>query len=326
MSLLASTDSCTTGTSASGNMCASTDQVPWSRPQLSMSWPTQMGWTISATCAASAGSPAAGYCTANSSSGNPKKSWIVFGIFIAVTAVALMYQCAETARIARGRGNDVANPRQASVYALCSNAFIGVPWPMNAAGIKSVVIDHRLLGVPDSGQSRSAANNGSKRGAADDGRGDQRDAGAIHEVDRVVGLQDNQICSGSGRDDPDVDTPERRCAAGRRCPNRFIDGHVHVPHRKGDAERHRRRVTGARVAVRGQRRPSTGVEQSAGIGIGLACREVGGGEEGCNGVTGRECSDVVVAEVGAMVSGRATELDGQLHSRAMSELIGVQPH
>jgi hypothetical protein len=32
-----------------------------------------------------------------------------------VTAVALMYQCAETTRIARGRGTDSPNARQAWV-------------------------------------------------------------------------------------------------------------------------------------------------------------------------------------------------------------------
>ena len=64
---------------------------------------------------ASSGSPGAGYLTANSSSGKPKKSWIVLGAAIAVTAVALMYQWADIARIARGRGIEAANERQASV-------------------------------------------------------------------------------------------------------------------------------------------------------------------------------------------------------------------
>ena len=41
---------------------------------------------------------------ANSSSGKPKKSWIVRGSAMAVTAVALMYQWADTTRMARGRG------------------------------------------------------------------------------------------------------------------------------------------------------------------------------------------------------------------------------
>ena len=45
----------TTGTSASGYMCVSTDQVPWSMPQLSASRPTQRGLTTSATSAARSG-------------------------------------------------------------------------------------------------------------------------------------------------------------------------------------------------------------------------------------------------------------------------------
>src|SRR5690606_41209801 len=104
-----------TGTSAAGNACTSTDQVPWSRPQLSWSAPTYSGRTASAISSAIAGSPGAGYCTSNSACGKPKKSWMVLGRGIAVTAVALTYQCADTARIARGRGADSPNARQASV-------------------------------------------------------------------------------------------------------------------------------------------------------------------------------------------------------------------
>ena len=54
---------------------------------------------------------------------------------IAVMAVACTNQCAETTRMARGRGTDRPNARQASVYRLRSSAFIGLPWPKNAAGM-----------------------------------------------------------------------------------------------------------------------------------------------------------------------------------------------
>ena len=47
--------------------------------------------------------------------GKPKKSWIVRGRCMAVTAVALMYQCAETTRIARGFGTACPNARHARV-------------------------------------------------------------------------------------------------------------------------------------------------------------------------------------------------------------------
>ena len=96
-------------------------------PQLSWSSPTHNGSATSATRAASTGSPGAGYSTAKSSSGKPKKSWMVRGRSMAVTAVALMYQWADTTRIARGRGMAAANWRQASVKRLCSRAFIGLP-------------------------------------------------------------------------------------------------------------------------------------------------------------------------------------------------------
>ena len=69
--LLALIDSCTTGIDASGNAWTRTDQVPWSMPHESTSAPTQVGATVSLISSASAGSPGAGYSTANSSGGNP---------------------------------------------------------------------------------------------------------------------------------------------------------------------------------------------------------------------------------------------------------------
>src|SRR3954465_8098559 len=54
---------------------------------------------------------------------------------MAVIAVACTYQCAETTRIARGRGTDCPNACQAAVYRFFSSAFIGFPWPKNAAGM-----------------------------------------------------------------------------------------------------------------------------------------------------------------------------------------------
>src|SRR5664280_171653 len=60
---------------------------------------------------------------------------MVRGRGIAVTAVALMYQCAETTRIARGRGTAWPNALHAEVYRLVSSAFIGLPWPKKAAGM-----------------------------------------------------------------------------------------------------------------------------------------------------------------------------------------------
>src|SRR4051812_22708942 len=64
---------------------------------------------------------------------------------MAVTAVALMYQCADMARIARGATTLSPKARQARVYPLLSRAFIGLPWPKNAAGIFSLVMGPRSL-------------------------------------------------------------------------------------------------------------------------------------------------------------------------------------
>ena len=70
---------------------------------------------MSAISSYSCGSPGGSYRTSKSSGGKPKKSWIVRGRGIAVTAVACTYQCAEMTRIARGRGTDWPKVRQASV-------------------------------------------------------------------------------------------------------------------------------------------------------------------------------------------------------------------
>ena len=102
--------------SALGKACTSTDHVPWSRPQLSRSWPTQVGLTTSASSSASGGVARRRVAArANSSSGKPKKSWIVCGAAIAVTAVALMNQWAEIATMARGVGTPAPNAAHASV-------------------------------------------------------------------------------------------------------------------------------------------------------------------------------------------------------------------
>jgi dihydroflavonol-4-reductase len=50
-----------------------------------------------------------------------------------------VYQCAEIATIARGRGSDAPSAFQSSVHLLVTSAFIGLPWPMNSAGIRSVM-------------------------------------------------------------------------------------------------------------------------------------------------------------------------------------------
>ena len=84
-------------------------------PQLSWSRPTQCGSATSATSAATSGEPGQGYSTAKSRSGKPKKSWMVRGSAIAVTAVTLVYQCAEMQSTARGRGIAAPRPVQAFV-------------------------------------------------------------------------------------------------------------------------------------------------------------------------------------------------------------------
>src|SRR5262245_47693347 len=59
------------------------------------------------------------------------------GLGIAVTAVPLMYQCAEMTRSARGRGRARARARQTVVKRFTCKVFIGLPWPMKTAGIRA---------------------------------------------------------------------------------------------------------------------------------------------------------------------------------------------
>ena len=119
--------------------------MPWSRPQLSWSAPIQVGFTVPATSSTNSGMPGAGYCTANNWR-EPKKSWMVFGVAIAVTVVALTYQWAETARMARGRGTAPPNtppnvPRSLGVTV----RFQGVhrtPVPEERSGHRRCVASH----------------------------------------------------------------------------------------------------------------------------------------------------------------------------------------
>src|ERR1700761_4643446 len=55
---------------------------------------------------------------------------------MAVTAVAPMYQWAETTSTARGRARLCPLRRQARVKPFSSSVFIGLTWPMNRAGVR----------------------------------------------------------------------------------------------------------------------------------------------------------------------------------------------
>src|SRR5690349_1548913 len=70
------------------------------------------------------------------------------GCAIAVAAVLGMNQCAEIARMARGRGTDAPSSRQARVKRLDSSVFIGLPCPMKAAGMRVGVSIRRIVRRP----------------------------------------------------------------------------------------------------------------------------------------------------------------------------------
>src|SRR5439155_22120584 len=89
---------------------------------------------------ARAGSPGAGYCLSNSALGKEApKSWMVRGRAMAVTAVTLVSQWAEMARIALGRGSAAAISPQARLVLSAWIATIGLPWPKKATGIRDVI-------------------------------------------------------------------------------------------------------------------------------------------------------------------------------------------
>jgi hypothetical protein len=120
-------DSWTTGMLASGNACTSTDHVPWSMPHESTSAPTHVGVTTSLTFLGELGQARCRVLHVEQLAGEAVEVVSVRGRGIAVTVVALMYQCAEMTRIARGRGTALPNACQALVYRLVSGAFIGLP-------------------------------------------------------------------------------------------------------------------------------------------------------------------------------------------------------
>src|SRR5271163_527938 len=144
---------------------------------------------------------------------------------MAVTALEPMYQWAEITSTALGRGTEAPRERQASVYWLCSRAFMGLPWPTKADGMRVVGSGAPMLGIvpvaSSAGQGfavahqapagfsqrdgrgcadRSEADNHARRGrvvspagsaggaSAERGAvdGDPRGRRQVHQVDRVV--------------------------------------------------------------------------------------------------------------------------------------------
>ena len=161
-------------------------------------------------------------------------------------------------------------------------------------------------------------------GAADHRQRDDRHSGAVDEVDRRLGVEDDQVGARARRQRADVVAPQRVGTADRRRQDRLVGRHPEVAHGEGDAERHRRRVAGSRVAVGGQRDGDAGVEDPPGVGVRLAGREVGGRQERRHGRAAGERVDVSVGEVRAVVDRRAAELDPEAHAVAVAELVGMQ--
>jgi hypothetical protein len=88
-------------------------------------------------------------------------------------------------------------------------------------------------------------------------------------------------------------------AAGRGGEQRLLGRHPDGADGERDAKGHAGRVARAGVAVGRDGHVHAGVDRAAGVGAGLAGREVGGGQERRDGAAAGQRGDVVVREVGA---------------------------
>ena len=82
---------------------------------------------------------------------------------------------------------------------------------------------------------------------------DQRDAGPVGQVQVGRRVEHDEVGPRAGGEHPDVVAAQRPRAAGGRGPDRLGRGHPHLADGEGDAERHRRGVRRAGVAVGRQR-------------------------------------------------------------------------
>lgn len=80
-----------------------------------------------------------------SACGKPPKSWIVGGRSIAVMPTPRVHQCADTAKMARGRPISRPIRAQARVQPLSAKALRGVPWPKKTEGILANSSDIDML-------------------------------------------------------------------------------------------------------------------------------------------------------------------------------------
>src|SRR6185312_13277924 len=91
-----------------------------------------------------------------------------------------------------------------------------------------------------------------------------------------------------------------------------------------DAERHRCRVAGTRVAIGDDGHGDAGVEKPARIQVSLPRGELRGRQRRRDGAAGGEGVDVGIAQKGAVVDARCLKFYGELHATGDGELTGVQ--
>ena len=162
---------------------------------------------------------------------------------------------------------------------------------------------------------------------SDPGLGDQRHAGPVGEVD-VGGRVEHDEVGPLARAAATPTSSRSRAAApaGGGGVDRLGRRHPHLPDGERDAQRHRGGVARAGVAVGGEGDRDAGVEQRAGVGVGLAGRELDAGQQrGDGAAVARARATSASVEVGAVVDRGEPELGGEPHARAGAELVGVQP-
>ena len=124
----------------------------------------------------------------------------------------------------------------------------------------------------------------------------------------------------------EVAAAQRRRPAAGGGADRLGEREVHLQHRGGDAEAHRRGVGGAGVAVRGDRDGGAGVEELARGGERRAGGQVAGRQDGRDGPGGGELLEVPIGQVVQVVHARGAQFDGKAQSvLRCGDLIAVHP-
>src|SRR5262245_2138620 len=111
---------------------------------------------------------------------------------------------------------------------------------------------------------------------------DERNAGAVSQMNVARGVQDGEVCPCACGKAAHIRALERSGTASGCCPEGLTRRQSPLTDGERDAERHARRIRRARVAVRRQRNGRPGAEEPAGVRVGRTSRELGAREQSRN--------------------------------------------